>query len=65
MPAWWKTMYPELFEIYLKKISIASFYSLDVILSVNCRNILRDKCFIINIALFEKQIVKMLREGLY
>lgn len=58
-------MYPELFEIYLKKFSIVSFYSLDVIISVNCRNILRDKCFIINIALFEKQIVKMLREGPY
>lgn len=58
-------MYFELFEIYLKKFLIVFFYFLDVIISVNCRNILRDKCFIINIVLFEKYIVKMLREGSY
>lgn len=59
MLAWWKTMYSELFEMYLIFFSILPFYSLAIIRSVNFRSILKDICFIIIIVLFDKQIVKM------
>lgn len=45
---WWKTMYPEIFEIDLNFFQLYPFYSLAIIRSVNFRYILKDyyHCFI-------------------
>lgn len=58
-------MYPEILEIDLNFFQLYPFYSLAIIRSVNFRYILKYMCFIITIVLFDKQIVKLQKEGWY
>lgn len=48
---------------WFKFFQLDPFYSLAMIRNVNFRYIWKDICFIITIVLFDKQIVKMQKEG--